>query len=53
MAVCIVNSPHVLYRSERLTDEALYARLEPEALQAAMGYLTTFDSANRPGGMNP
>jgi AcrR family transcriptional regulator len=45
MALCIVNSPHVLYRSERLTDEALYAQLEPEALQAAMGYLTTM-----PGG---
>ena len=40
MAVCIVNSPHVLYRSERLADKALYAQLEPEALDAAMGYLT-------------
>lgn len=40
MVLCIVNSPHVLYRSERLADEVLYAQLEPEALQAAMGYLT-------------
>ena len=40
MALCIVNSPHVLYRSERLTDETLYGQLELEALQAAMGYLT-------------
>jgi AcrR family transcriptional regulator len=40
MALCIVNSPHMLYYSERLTDEALYAQLEPEALQAAMDYLT-------------
>jgi AcrR family transcriptional regulator len=40
MALCIVNSPHVLYRSERLADEALYGQLEPEALQAAMSYLT-------------
>jgi AcrR family transcriptional regulator len=40
MALCIANSPHVLYRSERLTDKPLYAQLEPEALQAAIGYLT-------------
>ena len=40
MALCIVNSPHVLYHSERLTDRTLYAQLEPEALQAAMDYLT-------------
>jgi hypothetical protein len=40
MALCIVNSPHVLYRSERLTDGALYAQLELEALQAAIDYLT-------------
>jgi AcrR family transcriptional regulator len=41
MTLCIVNSPHVLYRSERLADRTLYSQLEPEALQAAMGYLTT------------
>jgi hypothetical protein len=40
MALCMVNSPHVLYHSERLTDETLYAQLEPEALQAALDYLT-------------
>ena len=39
MALCIVNSPQVLYHSERLTDGTLYARLEPEALRAAMDYL--------------
>jgi len=40
MALCIVNSPQVLYHSERLTDETLVAQLEPEALQTAMDYLT-------------
>ena len=39
MALCIVNGPHVLYYSERLTDKTLYAQLECEALQAAMDYL--------------
>ena len=39
MALCIVNSPHMLYYSERLTDEVLVGQLESEALQAAMGYL--------------
>ena len=39
MALCIVNSPQVLYHSERLTDGTLYARLEAEAVQAAMDYL--------------
>lgn len=39
MALCLVNSPHVLYHTERLTDQALYARLESEALQAAVDYL--------------
>jgi len=39
-ALCLVNGPHVLYHSERLTDEALYAQLESEALQAAMDYLS-------------
>jgi len=39
MVLCIVNSPLVLYHSERLTDERLYAQLESEALQSAMDYL--------------
>lgn len=39
-ALCLVNGPHVLYYSERLTDKKLYAQLESEALQAAMDYLS-------------
>ena len=40
MALCIVNSPQVLYHSKRLMDKVLVAQLEPEALQTAMDYLT-------------
>lgn len=39
MALCIVNSPQVLHHSDRLTDDTLYARLEAEALEAAIHYL--------------
>ncbi len=39
LALCMVNSPHVLYHTERITDQALYAQLEAEALQAAVDYL--------------
>ena len=40
IALCIINSPQVLYHSARLTDKTLYAQLEPKALQAATEYLT-------------
>jgi hypothetical protein len=40
MVLCIVTGPQVLYHSERLADEKLYAQLEAEALEAAMSYLT-------------
>ena len=39
MALCLVNGPHVLYHTERITDKALYTQLESEALQAAVDYL--------------
>ena len=39
MALYMVNFPHVLYYTKRLTDQALYAELETEALRAAMDYL--------------
>jgi AcrR family transcriptional regulator len=40
MALCIVNSPHILYHNEQFTGQRLYGQLGHEAVEAAMDYLT-------------